>query len=93
MKRAYDAKCEDDGFRVYIDRLWPRRLSHKTFHYNLWDKYIAPSTELRHWFQEDPDNRWPEFQRKYDKELKASAAFTSLKYRSTRRTTRTITTQ
>lgn len=79
LKRAYDAESDDDGFRVYIDRLWPRGLSHETFHYNLWDKDIAPSTELRHWFHEDPDNRWPEFERKYSEELKASAAFASLK--------------
>ena len=46
LKRAYDPASPDDGFRVYIDRLWPRGLSHETFRYDLWDKDIAPSTEL-----------------------------------------------
>ena len=79
LKRAYDAESPDDGFRVYIDRLWPRGLSHETFHYNLWDKDIAPSTELRQWFHEDPDNRWTEFEHKYSEELNSSQAFASLK--------------
>lgn len=41
IKRAYDPEEKTDGFRVYIDRLWPRGLSHETFHYDLWDKDIA----------------------------------------------------
>ncbi len=69
----------DDGFRVYIDRLWPRGLSHETFHYDLWDKDIAPSTELREWFHVDPVTRWPEFESRYAAELKDSAAFATLK--------------
>ncbi|MCM1520436.1 MAG: DUF488 family protein [Lachnoclostridium sp.] len=69
LKRAYDPADAEDGFRVYIDRLWPRGLSHATFHYDLWDKEIAPSTELREWFHADPDNRWDEFEKKYLAEL------------------------
>ena len=61
LKRAYDPESPSDGFRVYIDRLWPRGLSHATFHYDLWDKDIAPSTELREWFHADPLDRWDEF--------------------------------
>lgn len=41
LKRAYDAAAAGDGFRVYIDRLWPRGLSHETFHYDLWDTFAA----------------------------------------------------
>ncbi|MDE6278596.1 MAG: DUF488 family protein, partial [Paramuribaculum sp.] len=52
IKRAYDPELPDDGYRVYIDRLWPRGLSHETFHYDSWDKQIAPSTELREWFHQ-----------------------------------------
>lgn len=78
IKRAYDAASEDDGFRVYIDRLWPRGLSHETFHYDLWDKDIAPSTELREWFHAEPESRWDEFSRKYAEELKSNAAFATL---------------
>ena len=39
LKRAYDPASPDDGYRVYIDRLWPRGLSHETFHYDSWDKF------------------------------------------------------
>lgn len=79
IKRAYDPESPDDGFRVYIDRLWPRGLSHTTFHYDLWDKEIAPSTELREWFHADPENRWPEFAARYKAELTKSTAFNELK--------------
>lgn len=72
LKRAYEPASPEDGFRVYIDRLWPRGLSHETFHYDLWDKDIAPSTELREWFHADPDNRWSEFETRYSKELETS---------------------
>lgn len=78
LKRAYDPASTDDGFRVYIDRLWPRGLSHETFHYDLWDKDIAPSTELREWFHADPENRWNDFEDKYMSELKHSEAMTAL---------------
>ena len=79
LKQAYDVAADDDGFRVYIDRLWPRGLSHETFHYDLWDKEIAPSTELREWFHTDPDNRWEEFTERYKKELAGSVAFSALR--------------
>lgn len=79
LKRAYDPEEKTDGFRVYIDRLWPRGLSHETFHYDLWDKEVSPSTELREWFHADPDNLWPQFVEKYKAELKSDAAFESLK--------------
>ena len=79
LKRAYDPAATDDGFRVYIDRLWPRGLSHETFHYDLWYKEIAPSTELREWFHADSDNRWEEFAERYKKELAGSVAFNALR--------------
>ena len=79
LKRAYDPESSEDGFRVYIDRLWPRGLSHETFHYNLWDKDIAPSTDLREWFHADPSDRWPEFEQKYIAELKGNPSFDALK--------------
>lgn len=79
IKRAYEPVEPGDGFRVYIDRLWPRGLSHKTFHYDLWDKDIAPSTELREWFHSDPYNRWQEFAAKYRAELEANPAFAILR--------------
>ena len=79
LKRAYDPASPDDGFRVYIDRLWPQGLSHQTFHYDLWDKDIAPSDELRKWFHVDPESRWPEFEKKYADELRVMPAFAALR--------------
>lgn len=79
LKRAYEPQSPDDGFRVYIDRLWPQGLSHETFHYDLWDKDIAPSTELREWFHQDMDGRWEQFELKYAAELKANPSFEALK--------------
>lgn len=78
IKRAYEPESAEDGFRVYIDRLWPRGLSHETFHYDMWDKDIAPSTELREWFHADPVNRWEEFSERYASELKSNPAFDAL---------------
>lgn len=78
LKRAYEPESEEDGYRVYIDRLWPRGLSHSTFHYDLWDKEIAPSTELREWFHADPENRWSEFEKRYAEELKGNEGFREL---------------
>ena len=79
IKRAYEPAAPSDGFRVYIDRLWPRGLSHETFKYDMWDKEIAPSTALREWFHADPENRWPEFEKKYADELRNNPAFGNLK--------------
>ena len=79
LKRAYDPASPNDGYRVYIDRLWPRGLSHETFHYDSWDKEIAPSTELREWFHQDPDSRWEQFEEKYKEELLDNPGFTVLK--------------
>lgn len=79
IKRAYEPQTPEDGFRIYIDRLWPRGLSHETFHYDLWDKDIAPSTELREWFHQDPAGRWDQFEEKYKAELLNNPAFTKLK--------------
>ena len=79
IKRAYDPESPEDGFRVYVDRLWPRGLSHATFHYDLWEKDAAPSTELREWFHADPKNEWPEFEKRYLAELESNPALTTLR--------------
>lgn len=78
LKRAYEPSAPEDGFRIYVDRLWPRGLSHETFHYDLWDKEIAPSTELRQWFHENPTAEWGEFERQYKQELLNNPALKSL---------------
>lgn len=79
IKRAYEPVAPDDGFRIYIDRLWPRGLSHETFHYDWWDKDIAPSTELREWFHANPQSEWMEFEKRYQQELLLNPAFANLK--------------
>ncbi len=79
IKRAYEPSSPEDGFRIYVDRLWPRGLSHETFHYDLWDKDIAPSAELRQWFHENPSAQWAEFESRYKTELLNNPAFNALK--------------
>lgn len=79
IKRAYDPSSPQDGYRIYVDRLWPRGLSHQTFHYDLWDKEIAPSTQLREWFHAEPDSRWTEFVNRYRAELRSNPAFAALR--------------
>jgi uncharacterized protein YeaO (DUF488 family) len=68
VKRIYDSVTEDDGYRVLIDRLWPRGFSKEDAKVDLWMKEIDPSTELRKWFHHDPD-KWMEFQQRYKDEL------------------------
>jgi uncharacterized protein YeaO (DUF488 family) len=72
IKRAYEKPCRQDGFRVLVDRLWPRGLSKDQAAIDLWLKDVAPSAELRQWFRHDP-SRWREFQRRYQAELKQRA--------------------
>jgi uncharacterized protein YeaO (DUF488 family) len=69
LKRVYEKPSQDDGFRVLVDRLWPRGLTKKKAAIDLWLKELAPSTELRKWFAHDPD-KWKEFQTRYRKELR-----------------------
>ena len=68
LKRIYEAYDRNDGFRVLVDRLWPRGVSKEKAHIDLWLKDIAPSTELRKWFGHDVA-KWEEFQKRYKKEL------------------------
>jgi len=69
LKRAYEGPAGADGFRVLVDRLWPRGKKKADLRLDAWVKDIAPSTELREWFQHDPE-RWPEFCKRYKAELK-----------------------
>lgn len=71
VKRAHEKPSPSDGFRVLVDRLWPRGLTKDRLQLNLWIKDIAPSHELRRWFGHDP-HKWQEFQRKYTTELDAN---------------------
>ncbi len=67
IKRVYEPAAAD-GYRVLVDRLWPRGVSKEKAHLDTWMKDIAPSTELRRWFGHDPA-RWDEFERRYRVEL------------------------
>jgi len=69
LKRAYEPPAANDGMRILIDRLWPRGLKKANAAIDEWMKEIAPSTELRKWFAHDP-KRWPEFQRRYESEIR-----------------------
>jgi len=70
LKRAYDQPHETDGFRVLIDRVWPRGVRKEDLKLDEWLKDLAPSTKLRQWFGHDPE-RWDEFRRRYFQELDA----------------------
>ena len=73
LKRAYEPAAADDHYRVLVDRLWPRGLNKQNAHLDLWLKDIAPSPDLRVWFDHDP-KRWAVFRRRYIAELKQRTA-------------------
>jgi uncharacterized protein YeaO (DUF488 family) len=68
VKRVYDEPSGDDGFRVLVDRLWPRGMKKGDVRVDLWLPDVAPSTALRKWFSHDP-SKWEEFKRRYFVEL------------------------
>ncbi len=70
LKRAYDDAANSDGPRLLVDRIWPRGVSKEDANITHWLKELAPSTELRKWFDHDPE-KWAEFQKRYLKELKS----------------------
>jgi uncharacterized protein YeaO (DUF488 family) len=78
IKRAYADPAPDDGARILVDRLWPRGLKKESARLDAWLKDIAPSDALRKWFGHDPD-KWPEFRRRYSRELAQAEAAEGLK--------------
>ncbi|MEJ2068620.1 MAG: DUF488 domain-containing protein [Deltaproteobacteria bacterium] len=68
-KRIYDEPAQGDGFRILVDRIWPRGLSKDRTRIDHWLKEVAPSDTLRKWFGHDRA-RWDEFKRRYFEELK-----------------------
>jgi uncharacterized protein YeaO (DUF488 family) len=68
IKRAYEPAAKNDGQRFLVDRLWPRGVKKATLHLTGWSKEVAPSNELRQWFNHDPA-KWTEFQKRYRAEL------------------------
>lgn len=71
-KRVYEEIKADDGFRVLVDRLWPRGIKKDNLNYDLWEKSIEPSKQLREWFHKDKLQNWEEFKILYTKELENS---------------------
>jgi uncharacterized protein YeaO (DUF488 family) len=69
LKRVYEQPADEDGFRVLVDRLWPRGLTKEKAHVDLWLKEVAPSTALREWFAHDPE-KWRRFRGRYETELR-----------------------
>ncbi len=72
LKRVYEPAEPNDGYRILVDRLWPRGVSKSLAHIDSWPKEIAPSTALRKWFGHDP-LKWTEFRDRYLEELHRNA--------------------
>jgi uncharacterized protein YeaO (DUF488 family) len=77
IKRAYEPLERSDGFRILVDRLWPRGIKKEDAHFDVWLKEIAPTNELRKWFNHETE-KWDEFAKKYMAELKVSPALEEL---------------
>ena len=69
IKRVYEKPANEDGWRVLVDRLWPRGMKKQSARVDVWMKDVAPSGALRKWFGHEPE-KWSEFQKKYRSELK-----------------------
>lgn len=68
LKRVYENAANADGYRVLVDRIWPRGVSKDAARLNAWRKELAPSSELRKWFGHDPQ-KWEDFKKRYFREL------------------------
>jgi uncharacterized protein YeaO (DUF488 family) len=68
IKRVYEEPAKEDGYRILVDRLWPRGLTKERAKVDLWVKEIAPSDALRKWFKHEPE-KWPEFAKRYRSEF------------------------
>jgi uncharacterized protein YeaO (DUF488 family) len=89
LKRAYEPAAPADGYRVLIDRLWPRGISRQQARLDGWQKELAPSTELRQWFGHEP-GRFDEFRRRYVEELRGERPRTAALRRRAREGTLTL---
>jgi len=70
LKRAYEKPAPSDGYRVLVDRIWPRGISKDKAKLDRWIKEVAPSDDLRKWFHEEPVSRWSEFRKRSMADLK-----------------------
>ncbi len=78
LKRVYEEAEDSDGLRVLVDRLWPRGVTKRQAHIDVWAKNLAPSTELRKWYDHKPE-KWPAFQISYSDELKGNPALSEIR--------------
>lgn len=74
IKRAYQSPAQKDGYRIMVDRVWPRGVSKQRLKMDVWLKDIAPSHELRRWLSQN-SHKWDEFKNKYREELKDKSEF------------------
>ncbi len=80
LKRIYDSACDEDGYRVLVDGMWPRGVAKCDAALDEWCRELAPSKSLRQWYGHDPE-RWTEFYRAYRSELRESDADTLARLR------------
>jgi uncharacterized protein YeaO (DUF488 family) len=78
LKRVYEPPAEEDGYRVLVERLWPRGISKDRAEVDLWLKGVSPSPELRKWYAHDPA-KWEEFQDRYRAELEQNPELEKLR--------------
>lgn len=90
IKRAYEPSVTRDGYRVLIDRLWPRGLRKEQVPLDAWRKDLSPSDDLRRWFGHEP-GRWRGFVARYRQELRTPAARVALDELARRASTGTVT--
>jgi uncharacterized protein YeaO (DUF488 family) len=89
LKRAYEPAAPSDGYRVLIDRLWPRGVSRERAKLDAWEKELSPSAELRQWFGHEPQ-RFEEFRRRYIEELRSQRPLLTALRRRGRASTLTL---
>jgi uncharacterized protein YeaO (DUF488 family) len=90
LQRAYEDPSPDEGYRVLVDRVWPRGRSREALRLDEWARDLGPSDELRHWFGHDP-TRWGEFRDRYRRELAAPPQATLLDALADRARSATVT--
>ena len=89
-KRAYESPAVADGYRVLVERLWPRGVRKEALELDAWLKDLSPSDALRRWFNHDPE-RWPEFALRYRAELREEPAATAVRELAARARRKTLT--
>lgn len=79
IKRIYDDPSDGDGYRVLVDRIWPRGVSKERAKLDIWLRDVGPSTDLRKWFNHE-DKKWEEFRKRYRSELEGNEAIQQLRH-------------